>query len=102
MHPTNPPPESLRPKFSLNLSRMISRDEVDAEFGIPKRFLEIAACKGGGPAFVKIGRLTRYKVEDLLTWIDEHRFENTSQVQQAATPPSTRTGRSRIEKTNRG
>lgn len=64
--------------------RLIGRDEVDEIFGIPKRFLEIVACKGGGPPFVKIGRLTKYRVRDVLSWIESHRFENTSQVQRAA------------------
>jgi hypothetical protein len=68
---------------ALNLHRLMDRSEVDKYFGIPKRFLENAACKGGGPAFVKFGRLARYRVADLLDWIDKNRFENTSQVGQS-------------------
>jgi hypothetical protein len=65
---------------NLNPHRLMSRSDVDKHFDIPKRFLEISACKGGGPAFIKIGRLTRYKVSDILDWINTHRFENTSQL----------------------
>jgi hypothetical protein len=66
----------------LNPQRLLSRTEVDHIFGIPKRFLELAACKGSGPAFVKIGRLSRYRVVDVTSWIACHRYENTSQVTQ--------------------
>lgn len=66
----------------LNPQRLLSRDDVDSIFGIPKRFLELAACKGNGPAFIKVGRLTRYRVEDVLDWIAAHRFHNTAHVDQ--------------------
>ncbi len=72
-----PPPWDLKSHFS-NPNRLLSRDEVDAIYGIPKRFLELAACKGDGPVFVKVGRLTRYRVADLEAWIEEHRFSSTS------------------------
>lgn len=80
---------ALRPKnseqqdFSLPANtpqKLLSRNEVDAKYGIPKRFLEIAACKGGGPVFVKVGRLTRYRVEDIEDWIAQHRFSSTSEA----------------------
>jgi hypothetical protein len=58
---------------------MLSRGEVANIYNIPVRYLEIAACKGGGPPFVKIGRLVRYRVRDLEEWIASNRFENTSQ-----------------------
>lgn len=66
------------PKHNENPWRLLSRDEVEATYGIAKRFLEIAACKGGGPDFVKVGRLTRYRVQDIEDWIDKHRYPNTS------------------------
>lgn len=66
----------------LDTQRLLSRDGVESTFGISKRFLELAACNGGGPAFIKVGRLTRYRVQDLLDWIEANRFHNTSQVDQ--------------------
>lgn len=66
--------------FASNTQRLLSRDEVEATYGITKRFLEIAACKGGGPVFVKVGRLTRYRVQDIEDWIARHRFSNTSEA----------------------
>jgi hypothetical protein len=58
---------------------MPSRAEVAKTYNIPVRYLEIAACKGGGPPFVKIGRLVRYRVRDLEDWIASNRYENTAQ-----------------------
>jgi predicted DNA-binding transcriptional regulator AlpA len=68
------------PDAAPTAKRLLSRDEVEATYGIAKRFLEIAACKGGGPAFVKVGRLTRYRVQDIEDWIARHRFASTSEV----------------------
>ena len=50
--------------------RLLNRREVEERFGIPKRFLELAACRGEGPRIVRIGRLVRYRVSDVRTWIE--------------------------------
>jgi len=34
--------------------------------------------RGGGPAFVKVGRLVRYRVEDVESWLDSRRRASTS------------------------
>ncbi len=83
--PQNLPPttnENYPSTKALNLQRLLSRDEVESNFGISKRFLELAACNGSGPSFIKVGRLTRYRVQDLFDWIEANRFQNTSQVDQ--------------------
>ena len=72
--------EFPRDEVLAPLQRLLSRGEVESTFGISKRFLELAACNGVGPAFIKVGRLTRYRVQDLLDWIKANRFHNTSQV----------------------
>ena len=64
----------------LNPLRLLSRDEVEAFFGISKRFLELAARKNNGPVFVKIGRLTRYRVQDIEAWITKNRYEALGSV----------------------
>lgn len=50
--------------------RLLTRVEVEERFGIPKRFLEVAALRGNGPKIVRIGRLVRYRVKDIDAWID--------------------------------
>ena len=64
----------------LNPQKLLSRDEVEALFGISKRFLELAVRKNNGPVFVKVGRLTRYRVQDVEAWIRKNRYEGLGSV----------------------
>jgi predicted DNA-binding transcriptional regulator AlpA len=64
----------------LNPLKLLSRDEVEALFGISKRFLELAVGKNNGPVFVKVGRLTRYRVQDVETWIKKNRYEGLGSI----------------------
>ena len=50
--------------------RLLTRDEVEARFGISKRFLEVRAMSGAGPKRIYIGRNVRYRVRDIETWIE--------------------------------
>lgn len=45
--------------------------------GVSHQFLEISRCKGGGPPFIKLSRLVRYKKCDLDEWMNKHRQFNT-------------------------
>lgn len=49
--------------------RLLCRAEVEAQFGIPVRFLELAVSRGDGPAIVRLGRSVRYRVCDVQEWI---------------------------------
>ncbi|MGC3940080.1 helix-turn-helix transcriptional regulator [Roseobacter sp. EG26] len=51
---------------------LLDRSEVEQRFGIPKRFLELAATRGEGPKLVRIGRLVRYRVTDIRAWIEQN------------------------------
>lgn len=50
--------------------KLLTRIEVQDRFGIPKRFLELAAMRSEGPRIVRIGRLVRYRPEDVRRWIE--------------------------------
>jgi predicted DNA-binding transcriptional regulator AlpA len=65
---------------TLHPRMLLSRDEVEAIFGISKRFLELAVRKNNGPVFVKVGRLTRYRVRDVETWITKNRYDGRGSV----------------------
>ena len=62
-----------------DVRRLLDRREVEKNYGIGKRFLEVAAVKGEGPPMVKIGRLVRYRARDIEAWIDSNivRFERS-------------------------
>ncbi|MEM7422185.1 MAG: AlpA family transcriptional regulator [Pseudomonadota bacterium] len=55
--------------------RLLDRRAVEAEYGISKRYLEIAAFRGDGPPYIKIGRSVRYSAADLDAWIATRRVE---------------------------
>ena len=50
-----------------NTNHLLSRSEVESEYGIPKRFLERAG--ESGPVAVRFGRYVRYRVRDIEAWI---------------------------------
>lgn len=60
--------------------RLLSRSEVHTHFGLTQRFLEVSACRGGGPPMIKIGRSVRYRVLDIRNWIEDHKVQSTSQA----------------------
>ncbi len=64
----NPPSETAEIR-SFHEDRLLSRREVEALFGIPKRYLEISATRGDGPRRILIGRSVRYRVADIRAWI---------------------------------
>jgi predicted DNA-binding transcriptional regulator AlpA len=59
-------------------NRLLSREEVEAQLGLSKRFLEVAAVRGDGPPMTKLRRSVRYRYCDILTWLDAHKVGSTS------------------------
>ncbi len=64
---------------SANSDRLLSRPEVEATFGITRRWLEVSAVRGDGPPMIKIGRSVRYRTGDVQDWIAARRVMSTSQ-----------------------
>jgi predicted DNA-binding transcriptional regulator AlpA len=50
--------------------RLLTRAEVEDKFGISKRYLETAVCRGDGPKLIRIGRSVRYHPKDVRDWIE--------------------------------
>ena len=50
--------------------RLLRRPEVEEQFGIPQRFLEVAVARGDGPPVVRLGRSVRYRVCDIQNWLE--------------------------------
>ena len=52
--------------------RMMTRNEIEAEYGITRRWLELAVIHGEGPPYVKIGsKQVRYSKAALDKWLAE-------------------------------
>ena len=49
--------------------------------GVSKRWLQMARQTGQGPAFVKVGRLVRYRPQDINSWLEERIRLSTSEEQ---------------------
>ena len=59
---------------------LLSRDQIEQEYGITRRWLELAAIRGGGPTYVKVGfRTVRYRREALERWLAEREVRSTSE-----------------------
>jgi excisionase family DNA binding protein len=41
--------------------------------------LQAWRSRGGGPPFVKVGRLVRYRAEDVKAWVESRRKRSTSE-----------------------
>lgn len=60
--------------------QLLTRDEVEAEFGLTRRFLEISAWRGDGPPMLRIGkRAVRYRRGDVAAWIESRRVATAAE-----------------------
>ena len=66
--------------MSHNGKRLLSRVDVSEIYGIGVRFLATAASRGDGPPLVRVGRLVRYRQDDIESWLDRN-AENLAEAQ---------------------
>lgn len=60
--------------------RLLSRIEVEDQYGLSKRYLEKAAARGDGPPMLRISKkLVKYDRDDLEDWLATRRVRSTSQ-----------------------
>ena len=53
--------------------KLLSKEDLEEQTGIPARTFDQYAYRGVGPAYVKLGRHRRYRPEDVEAWIDANR-----------------------------
>ena len=53
--------------------RLLSRAEVGEFLDIPPATLARWAYQGIGPPYFRVGRHTRYRLDDVLVWLETHR-----------------------------
>lgn len=59
--------------------RLINEHDAAAFLGYTVRALQNWRVRGGGPKFIKVSaRSVRYRMRDLLDWIDNHTVTSTS------------------------
>lgn len=63
------------------LDVLLSVEEVTTYLGVPTGTLANWRYQGRGPAFVRVGRLIRYRAEDVATWIESSvRYSDDNRV----------------------
>jgi len=50
---------------------LLTREQVASRLGLKSQTLAAWATRGGGPAYIKVGRCVRYRSGDLERWLDE-------------------------------
>lgn len=63
--------------MSSSITLLNTRQAAEA-LGVCPRTLEGFRTRGGGPAYVKIGRATRYRSQDILDWLESRVRRSTS------------------------
>ncbi len=69
-----------RHDFSFDAAEeLLTTKQAAAFLKVSPKTLERMRVEGGGPVFVKVGRLVRYRRSDLLAFIDSNVFGSTSE-----------------------
>lgn len=59
---------------------LLKTPEVAAWLGVSIQWVEIGRSRGWGPKYTKLSRrMVRYKRSDVLTWLKERTYSNTSE-----------------------
>lgn len=62
----------------VEYDELLNQESVAKIINTTTKFLEARRCRGGGPPFIRVGRLVRYRRSDLDEWIESKRMESTS------------------------
>jgi excisionase family DNA binding protein len=86
---------------------LLSRRDVSAYLGVPRKTLDAWASRGEGPPYLRIGKHARYRRDELEAWLDgrwEHRHTDLPSAQprvrreRRSTPRPTPAKRGRLER----
>jgi len=62
------------------VEKLLTQKEVALRLGISERTLERHRVIGTGPRFVRLGRLVRYRLSDLIDWVASSVRRSTSDL----------------------
>lgn len=60
-------------------SELLTQSKVAKILGTTEKFLEARRCRGGGPNFIRVGRLVRYRRSDVDRWLESRLVNSTSE-----------------------
>jgi predicted DNA-binding transcriptional regulator AlpA len=61
----------------------LTEEQLAAEWGVRPQTLAAMRCRGGGPPYVKVGRLVRYRRDAVERWEASRTGSSTSQLSAA-------------------
>jgi len=65
------------------MSELLTPEEAAKIMGRAVTTLQSMRSNGGGPKFIKVGhRTVRYKREDIMAWLEQRTFNNTTEEAQ--------------------
>jgi len=63
---------------------LLTPAQVEQRYGLPERTLESWRHRGRGPAYIKLGRLVRYRSADIELWLDRSAIRPSNDLSSAA------------------
>jgi excisionase family DNA binding protein len=60
------------------LSALLTSADVSDRLLVPTRTLDQWAYQHKGPAYIRVGRHRRYRLEDVEAWLDAHTVETSA------------------------
>ena len=63
---------------STTFEALLEQERVAEQLGVKAKTMEAWRSRGGGPAFVRVGRLVRYRPADVESWIRSRVRRSTS------------------------
>lgn len=64
---------------TVTLPALLTQNHLAEYLSKSTAWCERARWNGQGPKFIKLGRHVRYKVEDVLAWVDSNSRQSTSE-----------------------
>lgn len=59
---------------------LLKQTDLEKMLGLKPSTLEQMRLTGRGPKFCKIGRSVRYRIEDVISWINARTFKTTTEA----------------------
>ena len=67
------------PIIDSSQDELLDQSHVAKILRTTTKFLEARRVRGGGPKFIRVGRLVRYHPHDVRDWIESRRVSSTSE-----------------------
>lgn len=65
-------------------AQLLNETQVAKRLHCEVKTLQAWRCRGGGPEFIRVGRLVRYEPKAIQRWIESRRATSTSSPRPAA------------------